>query len=355
MRLAAPVLAAGLVAAGLGVGTAQADPPNSAPTTYLAGVGSDTSQDVMNAIANSPNTFIGGQQVLGSWDATPPASSINPHPNLSGARASYAGGTAAGCTQTRPNGSGAGRTNLELSLAFNANAGDGCIQWSRSSALNLSAAPVSITYIPFAIDGVDYAITNTSVVPRSANLTDLQAIYHCDPNFVGTGPNFAITPMLPQAGSGTRSFWEATMGITDADVNNGVFPCIINGTKNGQVIEEHSGTLVDDKSIVPFSIPKYLTETFGTIADVHGRTLLGVLNGVYPSLFNAGAAASTQWPVTRELFNVIRSSQVGTAPFSTEFVGANSLVCQQAAIIQHFGFAVDPNCGSTTNVAPGAA
>src|SRR5262249_51255717 len=264
-------------------------------------------QDVMDAIANSPNTFIGGQQVLGSWNAVPAGGTINPHSNLTGPRASYPGGNGTSCQMTRPNGSGAGRTTLLLSLAFNATAGDTCVQWSRSSALNLAAASVSITYIPFAIDGVDFAVTNTSVVPRSVTLTDLQSIYHCDPAFVGPGPNYTITPMLPQAGSGTRSFWEATMRITDTDVNNGVFPCIINGVKNGQSIEEHSGTLVDDKSLVPFSIPKYLTEVYGTVADVHGRTLLGVLNNVYPALFNAGNAAATQWPVTRELFNVVRT------------------------------------------------
>src|SRR5262249_52098016 len=145
--------------------------------------------------------------------------------------ASYPGGTGTGCTMTRPNSSNAGLNALELSLSFNANVGDGCVQWSRSSTLNMGAQAVPVTFIPFAIDGIDFAITNTSAVPRSVTLPDLVSVYHCDPNYVGTGPNYLITPMLPQAGSDTRAFWEATMGITDTDVNNGVYPCIINGVK----------------------------------------------------------------------------------------------------------------------------
>src|SRR5262249_30811995 len=366
-RVVASLIAAALLTVGSGAGAAQADPLPVVPPTYLAGVGSDTSQgamnplpdisqDVMNAIANSPNTL----QMLGSWNAVPPGT-INPHPNLNGPAALYPGGNGTSCQLTRPKSPNTGLTYLEASLSFNGSGGDGGLQWARSSVANTAPATVSITFIPFAFEGLDFAITNTSAVPKNVTLTDLRGIYQCNQIYVGQGPNYTITPMLPQAGSGTRSFWEAAMGITDTDVNNNVYPCIINGVKNLQTIEEHSGTLVDDKSLVPFSIPKYLTEVYGTVADLHGRTLLGTLqdaqgNVTYPALFNAGNAAATQWPVilTRELYNVIRTSLVNTAPYSTEFVGPNSLVCQQTAIIQHYGFATDPNCGSTALVAPGA-
>src|SRR5262249_26713261 len=189
--MTASLIAAGLLTVGLSAGTAHADPPAGFPSGCLAGVGSKTSQDVMNAIANSPNTFINGQQVLCSWDAVPPGL-INPHPSVTGATASYPGGTGTGCTMTRPNGSVAGLNTLELSLSFNGNVGDGCVQWSRSSTLNQGAQAVPVTFIPFAIDGVDFAITNTSAVPRSVTLPDLLSLYHSDPNYVATRPNYLI-------------------------------------------------------------------------------------------------------------------------------------------------------------------
>jgi hypothetical protein len=182
---------------------------------------------------------------------------------------------------------------------------------------------------------VSFALTGDSAIPRSLQLTDLQAIYHCQIP--------GITAILPQAGSGTRSFWETTMGITDADVNGGVYPCIVNGTANGQPIEEHDGRVLNSTSIVPFSIAQYAAQASGTITDLRGRAVLGVINGVNPLLMNASV------PVTRNVYNVVPTSQLATAPTSTVFVGPNSLICQQTTIIQQYGFALNPNCGDTTN------
>ncbi len=328
-RVAFAVVAAGIAAAVTGVGVALADPAGSPTYRQLAGVGSDTTQDVMNGIANA--VTISGTKVLGSYDAVGSAQITTKDPAVT-----------AGCTLNRPNGSNAGRTALLNSLNANGGAGDGCLQWSRSSSLNITTSSPSLTYVPFAVDGMSYAVTNTSIVSRNLTLADLQAYYHCDPAYVGTAPNWDVTPILPQAGSGTRSYWESQMGITDSDVNNGLYPCIVNGTKNGQIIEEHTGTALDDKSLAPYSIPNYNSQAVQLVSDKRGRGVLGVVNGTYPNVMNPS------FSVQRPMYNVIPTSKIAVSPWSDVFVGANSLVCQQGAVIAKYGYATNPNCGNTS-------
>ena len=316
----------GLVVTAFGASSALADPTGPPTFRPLAGVGSDTVQGVEDSLSNS--ILVNGGKVLGSYDATGSATITTQATNLAN--------PAGNCTINRPNGSGAGRTALLNSLV----AGDGCLQYSRSSSLNLAAAPVNLTYVPFAIDAVTYAVTANSNLPRTLALTDLKAIYHCDPNFVGTGPNYSVRVILPQAGSGTRSFWESTMGIADADVVNGVYPCITD-KNNGQIIEEHDGRVLDANSIAPFSIAQYIAQGNGTLSDIRGNAVLGVIDGVTPMSLNSN------FGVTREVFNVIPTSQIANAPYSTVFVGPNSSFCTSNTTLNKYGFAVDPNCGST--------
>ncbi|MEV7281490.1 substrate-binding domain-containing protein [Streptomyces sp. NPDC093111] len=314
-----------------GVVTAQqavADPSGPPPFRQLSGVGSDTTQDVMNGLANA--ITINGTKVIGSYDATGSPQVTTKDPAVT-----------PGCTMNRPNGSGAGRTALLNSLQAN----NGCLDFARSSSLNLGAASPGLTYVPFAVDAVSYAITPTSTVPRKLTLTDLKAIYHCDPAYVGNGPNFGITVYLPQAGSGTRSFWESQMGITDADVVAGVYPCI-KDAKGGAPVQEHDGRVLDDKSIVPFSIAQYNAQSSQTIADLRGRAILGSVDGLAPTVLNSG------FGVKRDVYNVIPTSKLTTPPWSTVFVGSGSLVCQQQGVINTYGFAANPNCGDTSKQTP---
>ena len=318
--------AAGIGLLAFGAGTAQADPSGTPAgnTRPLIGVGSDTSQGVMNAMSNV--VTVGGAKVIASWDAVGSAT-INTT-------------TAAACQGlARPNGSGAGRTALLTQLGNTTP----CFTFARSSSLNLAAATPGLTYVPFAVDAVTYAIAPNSSIPRSLTTTDLHGIYTCDPGYVGTGPNYSIHALLPQAGSGTRSFWETTVGITEADVVAGKYPCI-SDTKNGKPIEEHDGRVLDATSIAPFSIAQYIAQGAGTLADLRGTAVLGTINGAPSLLLNTQAAA------TREIYNVIPSSKVNTSPYSDVFVGPNSGICQQKSVITTYGFGIDPNCGDTSKV-----
>lgn len=327
------IVVAAIGAAGLLTGTvcgsvAVADPSGAPTYRQLSGVGSDTTQGVMNGLANV--ITIGGVKVIGSYDAVGSANVTTKDP-----------ATNPNCTIPRPNGSGAGRAALLTSLQ----AANNCLDFARSSSLTLTAATPGLTYVPFAVDAVTYAITPTSSIPRKLSLADVKSIYHCDPNFVGTGPNFALTVYLPQAGSGTRSFWETTVGITDADVVAGVYPCI-KDTKNGAPVEEHDGRVLDDNSIAPFSIAQYNAQSSQTIADLRGRAILGTIDGLAPTTLN------TNFGVKRDVYNVIPTSKIGTAPWSTVFAGPNSLICQQANLINTYGFATNANCGDTSKQTP---
>jgi ABC-type phosphate transport system substrate-binding protein len=323
LKLLAGVAGVGLLA--FGAGTAQADPIGSPAgnTRPLVGVGSDTTQGVMNALSNV--VTVNGQKVIASYDAT--------------GSATIATTTAANCSAiARPNGSGAGRTALLNALGAT---GAPCLTFARSSSLTLTASTPALTYVPFAVDAVTYVIAPNSSLPRSMSLTDLHGIYTCDPNYVGTGPNYAVHALLPQAGSGTRSFWEATVGITEADVVANKYPCI-SDTKNGKPIEEHDGRVLDANSIAPFSIAQFIAQGSGTLADLRGTAVLGNINGTPSLLLNTGSAA------TREVYNVIPTSKVAVSPYSDVFVGANSGICQQSAVIKSYGFGVDPSCGDTS-------
>lgn len=288
----------------------------------LAGVGSDTIQDVMNALSNGNNLSISGVRQVASFNAFGSSPVV----------------TKTGCSlATRPNGSGAGRTALLTSLQANAGAGDGCVDFARSSSLTLTASTPSLTYVPFAVDAVSYVVTNTSAVSRSLTTAELNSYYHCDPGFVGTGPNFDVRPVLPQAGSGTRSYWLGKVGLTEADITAGInttLACLVNGSYNSQVVEEHTSNFMTDAMIVPFSIGQYNAQATQLIADKRGRGVLGKIDNTIPQLTNSSFAFN------RDVYNVIPTSKIATAPWSTVFVGSGSLMCSTAsqAVVAQYGF-----------------
>jgi hypothetical protein len=133
------------------------------------------------------------------------------------------------------------------------------------------------------------------------------------------------------------------MGITDAQVTSGALPCISDEV-NGNLIEEQDGRVLNGTSLIPFSIASYDAEESQTIADVRGQAVLGVINGI------TSQAINPSFQVTREIYNVIPTADENTAPWSTVFNGAGSLICTNTATINEYGFSTDPNCGSTTTV-----
>lgn len=317
------VLAVGalLAAAGLASGTASADPTGAPQFRPLAGVGSDTTEGVVNGL--SEIVTIGGTKVIASYDASGSAQITTKDP-----------ATNPNCTINRPSGSGNGVNALIASRQT----GDGCLEFARSSSNNSANFPgAGLTYIPFAVDAVSYAVRSDSAISKRLTVAQLQTVYNC-----AAGANFL--PLLPQFGSGTRQFFLQQLGFTDAAnfTSQPSHSCITQTDATGAPLLENTGTLLTDaRQIAPYSIAQWLSQTNVVVPDVHGKTILGQINGIAPTILNAASE------MDRDVYNVIPTAQEGTAPYSTVFVGANSQVCTNGATIVRYGFGTNPNCGST--------
>lgn len=299
-------------------GTAAYADPSGAPTYRdLAGVGSDTTDNVMNALSDAVK--VGGTKVIASYNATGSANIQT---------------KSTGCTMARPNGSGAGKTALLNSL----NAADNCLQFARSSSGPSGTSSPSLTYVPFATDAVTFAVRADGDVPKTLSQADLQAVYKCQVT--------DIHPVLPQTGSGTRSFWLGKMGITEAQITGGTYPCLTGAgtTVSPAYVQEHDGRSLKTNQVMPYSVAQYQSQATSVISDIRGKTTLGILDDKVPTVLNTAS------PFSRQVYNIIPTSKVGTAPWSTVFVGGSSLICQQTETIHLYGFNTATSCGDTSQL-----
>src|SRR5215475_9228578 len=336
-------------------GSAYADPT----TTYVA-VGSDTTQDVMDQFAIN----IGGG-IVGSWDAVNPGDPANPHDTIN---------PKPGCSETRPNGSGEGLAALRKSINPNttvttlANPPEpGCVDFSRSSSgpgANQSNTG-DLVYIPFALDAVatatgpatavggsDPAVATAITHADDFTLANVQSLYACQAITVdgvtykpdGTVTNATNQPIhmyIEQAGSGMRNFWTTTMLF---DTNNP--PACVHDTSevNGASVQEHDGAVYagDADGFGPFSIAQFIAQSNGH-NDRRHNVALHNLNNITPR--TAGGALNVSYPVTREVYNIVKLSRVtsGSSDFDATLtallVGTSSRLCSASAQIQAFGFA----------------
>ncbi|WP_156401890.1 substrate-binding domain-containing protein [Agromyces sp. Soil535] len=321
-------------------GPALADP---AAGTFkpIVGTGSDTTQDVLNGLA-------GAIPDLGSYDATGSATIQV---------------SAGGPTFNRPNGSTNGVKALTASvnapgnLLWGGQTITGQLDFARSSS-GPAAAGTDLTYIPFAKDAVTFAVLETSDFPRNIQLGTasdaptkftLRNIYKCTvtsfPN--AAGDPVTIVPLIPQAGSGTRSFWQSQLGLS----SEGFGPCV---TDRSGAVQEHKGDALQAVGeIVPISIAQYIAQSNSGVTGVDDRrgfAELGRVNAAKPIVMSAGKPAMNgSFPVSRQVYNVVPTASLGDAQIAATFVGSGSAVCSNAAVIQSFGFAtIGSACGSTT-------
>lgn len=320
-------LGAAVLSLALTATPASAD-PNPAPPPYgqLAGAGSDTTQDALNGFAAVIDDA-SGNPVIDSWDArgtatiTTKAAAVNPN-----------------CTGlARPNGSSQGRDALIASTdgtPWQGKTITGCVDFARSSA-GPRASGTKYTYVPFGVDAVTVAINSNSLLPTNVTFTQIQRIYQCLDNNIGGEP---VTPLLPQSGSGTRQFWLSKMGVTEADISGGLYPCL---TDLGNTVQEHDGRVLTghDDYILPFSVAQYLaqsnsaaiqTATGVTVTDRRGPATLVSINSVNPV---SGGNLNTSFPIVRDVYNVIPTAKKTTAPFSTMFVGSSSALCTKTVTV----------------------
>ena len=348
-----------LAVAGLAFGAvaASADP---ALNTFkpVNGVGSDTTQDVMNGVAFSSAS-------IASYDATGSAQIKT---------------TATGPLFNRPNGSGSGvialsaASNTGTQSQFPAGSGNsisGQVDFARSSGgPNATAYPgTALTFIPYARDAVTFAVNAASDFPRDIPLGTasqdsispapftLRNIYRCT---VLTYPDsefadVAITPLLPQSGSGTRNFFLNSIGF--AGSNPSGFGTCVKSTfgSSSALVQENDGTAVNTAGdIVPFSVAQFISQgnykSLPTPVDERrGQVVLGSINGAKPYVLGTnGIEINNLIPTTRLVYNVVASSRLAEAGIASAFVGTGSSVCAAQSTIRAYGFnTIGTLCGNT--------
>ncbi len=243
---------AGVLSVG-SITAAQADP---AAKLYgeLVGLGSDTTMDVMDGISaalgkNGKLLKLAYYKAIGTATVTPRSGkpAIGRFNGSSAGRdALYVaiGQSLSKSIAVAPNADGTSRDAVTVTTADLA----GKIDFARSSSGPSSArADGVLTYIPFAIDAMTYAVAPNSKIPAdiplgtSGNTTEesLMNIYKGNITRVITnngtfvklvGDDYVleageasntINAYVPQAGSGTRSFWIGVVGITDTQIAAG--------------------------------------------------------------------------------------------------------------------------------------
>jgi phosphate transport system substrate-binding protein len=328
--------------------------------------GSDTTQDVMGAIALQYNANVpsGYNPNDASHDTLSNVLSVQQPPlTVNGDEdcATRTWATPAGAGQTlAPNGSSAGRDVLQDQ--------PGCVDIARSSSGPRAVGPTgddaTFEYYAYGTDGVTWASHSTSPAPVNLTLAQVQGIFNCtftNWNQVGGGSG-QIQRYFPQTGSGTRAF-------VVSDLLGGQDPVNFSGPNCPVVIstQENSGELIDAnndelEAIVPYSAGNWIAQGNDVVPidQRHGQTLrqlngVAFVTGTEPSLQPGPAIVEENVrlvdptpavPGIRFIFNVVDSAGPSyvTAKryvgFDNVANGSTSPLCngQFASIVRNFGF-----------------
>jgi len=241
-------------------------------------VGSDTLEDVVNGLVNGTNisgasfrSTVGGS-TLGSFDATGNPCIIT-KPN----------GTRFG----RPNGSTDGVRALSRSLdgAAYTSGSTTCpdnasrvitdqVDIARSSSSRTAVTTGELLYVPFGRDAVAYAYHSASDAAGIGTLSKAQmkSFFECS---VRTLDGKTITPVIPQAGSGTRASWLTMIGATETSLSTvAEGGCVSEG-------QEHDGTsMTVANSIMPMSVARWVAMSTGATQAKFGSAVLAGISDV---------------------------------------------------------------------------
>ena len=402
-KLFAQVTVALSGAAVIAAGTAMpvmADPVSVNKYAELVGLGSDTTMDVMDGISlalgdvspTDTRLKLASYKAIGSADVVVSADGIAiPRANGSSAGRDALriaiGQINSGSVAIAPDELGKSRAATSPTTAQLA----GKFHYARSSSGPSGAAANGVvTYVPFGLDNMTYATAplNITKIPSdipvgtagNTSEVSLMNIYKGNITQVITNstsgdfiklaaPSYTpdvdetsntIRAYVPQAGSGTRSFWNTTVGITDAGITNGTFPAK-DVTPGGVTVQEHDGTAVatDPYALVGFSISQWVAQTNGVAPKRTAGAILRSIGGLEATVVADGvyATAPTWSAIKRAVYNIVPTALINSDEenaYTRAFRGTNSLVCQAKAVILKFGYGllsytgVDAELGETT-------
>ncbi|MBK3578393.1 Ig-like domain repeat protein [Streptomyces sp. MBT65] len=287
MRLSAAMVAAAVVSGTLALASpASADPTPAGTFRQLVGVGSDTTQDVLNALAGDTvngisysTTAVKSSSGAGvaSYDAIEPGT---------GSTSSTITTRSGGPAFARPNGSGAGRTALSEALTgetYLSSTGPvikGQVDFARSSG-GPSASGSTLTYVPFARDAVGVAVRGSAL--NNLTVTQLRDIYTGHLTEIN---GQTLHPKLPQQDSGTRKFFLNAIGVTNDQLALGI-----------PIVQENQGNaaLTEDGALVPFSVGSWIAQNNGISPDYTKTSVTA--GGYLASVVLPGDSGATN-PVT---------------------------------------------------------
>ncbi|WKN48718.1 Ig-like domain repeat protein [Nocardioides sp. Arc9.136] len=291
--LAAAAVTGSVLALTAAPATAAVDPDDTtfAPVAAdLVGVGSDTSQHALKLLADG-------------WNATSPAAKLATYAATGGGDVTLHTGAL-----RRPNGSGAGKALL---YGAGNNAG---VDFARSSSGPSTAeVQAGLQNFPFALDTLVMAVSGSTASNAPAALTKDQIVDIYDGTVTNWsqvgGKDGVIKPLIPQAGSGTRSFFTAQLQAA----NGGVAVTL---AKSVAEVQEHDDTAIkgDPNAVAPFSEGR---------AGLLGKTL----------------RLETGFRADRALYNVVRGADLATAAVQSVF-GEKGYLCSSdaRALIERAGF-----------------
>lgn len=283
---------AALASAALVVGSSL--PAHAEPVRPYAATGSDTTQDVWNALTNDggPLTSVANYD---AFDGTGVAADTQLIKTKT-----------AGVWFTRPAGSGNGVKSLSGTWDPANHTWKGKqlvneeVDFARSSS-GPSGSNADLNYIPFARDAVSLAV-NTSSGITALNLTTGQvkelytgvddtadSVVTFDANGKPLVNGTAVQPKIPQQGSGTRNFFLSAIGLTSVPT----FPSYISDPASGGLAENTTASIPNGGDLIPFSAAQWIAQNNGALnapAPLTNVELVS-LNGQAPTTGTAPSLA----------------------------------------------------------------
>ena len=306
-----------------GAGTAAAEPVFVPKAGDVVGVGSDTTQFALNYLADG-HDGVAGYNTAGTSGRLVTFDALG---EGLPAQITLREGTA---PITRPNGSGAGKALLY-------GAGNNvAVDYARSSsALSQAEVSANLQQLPFAVDGLRLAVraagSNAPATITPAQLVDIFDGTVTNWNQIG-GAAGAIVPLVPQSGSGTRSFFLSQLKAANGGVDVTLAPSVVE-------TQEHSDADVKGNlnAIAPFSTGRAKTA---------------------PTVKLLGGADKGGFEANRALYNVVRQGDLASS-WARAIFGPAGFVCSEEArpLIEAAGFgqlATPANggvCGEATQAA----
>ncbi len=371
----AVVAAAAAALIGVGLGPALADPPSGVTPTLcsVVGVGAESTQQVMDAIADHyDTTHPAAKCKLYSWDAVSPVTGAAGGTIIT----KGSGSTDTTCMITRPDGSAAGLTALATGATDD---GHPCIDYARSESGPSSTSPSGFVWVGFGQEAVTWTTTTKAAgAPATLTARQLFLVYECKDrtwaSVGGTGTD-KIVPAVPQSSSGTRAFFLAAIG------DPALGSCVVNGSVdvpgdplNPVPLEENTAVSAKDSggdyytgnayffahdpnALYPYSASDWIaqqpapaggghaTKSFGSTGVIGPQEISGIspITVGSPDTISGTFISGTETSVfTLFVFNVVPNVGTATAPAIasgpiTTFFGPKGVVCGSSTIIKGYG------------------